>query len=673
MFADISLKRTAEPGGGGAAPFPLAGFFRRPSLAAVVRDLAMQALFHLGIAPRQAAVDTAMQAPATAKLQLPILNVGLPQSGSQEVLDFFGCGGMKTSHYHCEADCTGARAGFDSCKMQAMRNYCGSCVTDNIKAGTPPLTGCGDYDVWAKLDGPWLALDAPAGDCILPQVRSLDAIHEAYPHATLVLPIIPAAKWVQMVTNGNATRGTLRQNLRKCNLADTDHPCPADCVDDDVKFAAFYDAHSQSIRKWAEKYPTHQLIEINVEGQDAGSKLGAATGIKGTCWPEKKIWTPVADEKPAFDDGSYRPPQQQQQQPVISTVVTQQEPAAQQESTPQSAAEKATNDAIAEDQLKTEAAASALADAAAKAAVDQQKAQKAALESAAEAAAAKAKEDQKSRTDASDQVAKDQAQRAAQAAEVTGAPVPEPPVTPEIPSVPVDPGYDHTGCKDEKCAKRARHAAEKQAQKEAEAAEVQRVAEEEKQQAKDAVAAAKEAKRSEKERIKNENEAMKQAEIDNSKAKSPDGAITPKDRDPNIVCVSFKEGVNEDWCYAACTNGVCPPDAAKDCMCATGGEGGQSSGNPEGPGGAAQATSAQATPAQATPAVVPNPNPNPALACASIGAGVSDSWCTNSCKPPDGGTVNCPEAMCKCDDTAENVLRARAVGAAATMAAFSRF
>ena len=161
---------------------------------------------------------------------------------------------------------------------------------------------------------------------------------------------------------------------------------------------------------------------------------------------------------------------------------------------------------------------------------------------------------------------------------------------------------------------------------------------------------------------------MKEAEIDNSKTKSGENAITPKDRDPNIVCVSFKEGVNEDWCYAACTNGVCPPDAAKDCMCATGGEGGQSSGNPEGPGGAAQAT-----PAQATPAVVANPNPNPALACASIGAGVSDSWCTNSCKPPDGGTVNCPEAMCKCDDKAEIVLRARAVGAAATMAAFSRF
>ena len=274
----------------------------------------MQALlFHLGIAPRQAAVDTAMQEPAGAKLQMPILNVGLPQSGSQEVLDFFGCGGMKTSHYKCEANCSGERAGLDSCKMPVMKNYCGSCVTDNVKAGSPPLTGCGDYDVWAKLDGPWLALDAPAADCMLPQIRSLDAIHEAYPHATLVLPLFPAAKWVQMVTSGNETHGTLRQNLRKCNLADTDYPCTADCVDDDEKFAAFYDAHSQAIRNWVEKYPTHELIEINLEGEDAGTQLAGATGIKATCWPEKKIEVPAADKTAALDYG--KPQQQQQQQP----------------------------------------------------------------------------------------------------------------------------------------------------------------------------------------------------------------------------------------------------------------------------------------------------------------------------------------------------------------------
>ena len=39
------------------------------------------------------------------------------------------------------------------------------------------------------------------------------------------------------------------------------------------------------------------------------------------------------------------------------------------------------------------------------------------------------------------------------------------------------------------------------------------------------------------------------------------------DKDPDVVCVSFKEGLSEDWCYTACTNGVCPPKAAKDCMC----------------------------------------------------------------------------------------------------------
>ena len=100
----------------------------------------------LGIAPRQTTVtETVMQPPVAAELHLPILNVGLPQSGSANILDFFECGGMKTSHYHCQTDCGGDRAELDSCKQGSLKSYCGTCVVDNIRAGTPPLTGCGDY------------------------------------------------------------------------------------------------------------------------------------------------------------------------------------------------------------------------------------------------------------------------------------------------------------------------------------------------------------------------------------------------------------------------------------------------------------------------------------------------------------------------------------------------
>ena len=37
--------------------------------------------------------------------------------------------------------------------------------------------------------------------------------------------------------------------------------------------------------------------------------------------------------------------------------------------------------------------------------------------------------------------------------------------------------------------------------------------------------------------------------------------------DSGHVCVSLKDGLSEDWCYTACPNALCPPEAAGDCMC----------------------------------------------------------------------------------------------------------
>ena len=84
---------------------------------------------------------------------------------------------------------------------------------------------------------------------------------------------------------------------------------------------------------------------------------------------------------------------------------------------------------------------------------------------------------------------------------------------------------------------------------------------------------AKDEEKRDKQRMKEEEEALKRAEIDNSKNLEPAEPITPaNNHDPNVVCVSFNEEVSEDWCYAACLGGICPPDAATDCMCSKGAE-----------------------------------------------------------------------------------------------------
>ena len=153
-------------------------------------------------------------------------------------------------------------------------------------------------------------------------------------------------------------------------------------------------------------------------------------------------------------------------------------------------------------------------------------------------------------------------------------------------------------------------------------------------------------------------------------------------KDPDIVCVSFKEGLSEDWCYAACTNGICPPEAAGDCMCGKGAPGKQQQAQAAqqgmtkdwasgavlpkaaeapalvapsavavAPSAVAVAPVAQLPVAVAPAAVAEDGTPLPSLAaptdpsCISLKTGTPDFWCQNTC----GAQTNyCPEDTCKC-------------------------
>jgi len=104
-------------------------------------------------------------------------------------------------------------------------------------------------------------------------------------------------------------------------------------------------------------------------------------------------------------------------------------------------------------------------------------------------------------------------------------------------------------------------------------AEARRLAEAEKKMAQDEKERAKKEEEALKEREEKQKQAAEKVAVDNNEAVGSRGEpVTPKNRDPNVVCVVFEEGVTEDWCYAACMNGVCPFEAKGKCMCAKGAE-----------------------------------------------------------------------------------------------------
>ena len=92
-------------------------------------------------AAEQQAVAPAAAPTSLPKLAvpLPIINLGMPKSGSSSVHDFFKCGGFNSAHLLCNDG-----MGSGSCPANAAGTCrCGSCMHENLVAGRPIFEGCG--------------------------------------------------------------------------------------------------------------------------------------------------------------------------------------------------------------------------------------------------------------------------------------------------------------------------------------------------------------------------------------------------------------------------------------------------------------------------------------------------------------------------------------------------
>ena len=221
-------------------------------------------------ASAQAAVLPDGALAARAPLKLPIINLGLPKSGSTSLRDFFSCGNLTASHFKCN----GAP--------------CGMCVDQNLQAGRPALHGCGDYHVWAQLD--WAPIGLPIQkkkQCFFPQLSALKELHEQYPEATFVLPTRPPRHWIASVDNWQHADYRMREVLAACNLPGL----PSGRKPSDTELASFYVQHSRTVRTFVANHPSHTLIEFDLEEPDVAQKLALVSGVPATCWGKSNCKT----------------------------------------------------------------------------------------------------------------------------------------------------------------------------------------------------------------------------------------------------------------------------------------------------------------------------------------------------------------------------------------------
>jgi len=125
------------------------------------------------------------------KLPTPVIVLGYPKSGTTSVWNFFNCSGVVSQHYCAK----GVTKNHPPCEKGLMV----SCVLKNMAQDRPMLEGCGDYQVYAQIDGErprgpgnrGALLENGQSDLtftmrhFLPQHFHLDKLHDDFPNATV--------------------------------------------------------------------------------------------------------------------------------------------------------------------------------------------------------------------------------------------------------------------------------------------------------------------------------------------------------------------------------------------------------------------------------------------------------------------------------------------------------
>jgi hypothetical protein len=216
-------------------------------------------------------------------LPAPILVVGMPKTGTTSIRDFFRCNGHNASHWKCATD-TMTMGDPGSLRKKALKGkYCAQVIKDNIASNRPALQGTGNYQVYAQMDVELPDVAVTQGvlpfACYMPQVNDLEKLSASYPKATFILNTRNASRWVHSLR----TFLDFDEKLKKCDLKGF----PAGTGDTDEEFEAFFHQHSQNIRDFVKKHPSHKLIEVDIEDPNAGHILADAFGQSPECWVKR--------------------------------------------------------------------------------------------------------------------------------------------------------------------------------------------------------------------------------------------------------------------------------------------------------------------------------------------------------------------------------------------------
>ena len=194
---------------------------------------------------------------------LPILNVGMPKLGSTSLFYYFNCKGLNATHWNLN-----------------VTEFEGLCMRDAARVNLPPLATCAPHthaitqmDVAFPMGSAYGQGRVPNAfqttekrdDCFFPQLSLLEAIHNESPNATLILTFRPMADWTKSILNWYS----MLERLQQCHLPNLPRGTPAFLEKNHTSeleetMTRFFCSHVLHVRNFVAKYPSHNLIELDL-------------------------------------------------------------------------------------------------------------------------------------------------------------------------------------------------------------------------------------------------------------------------------------------------------------------------------------------------------------------------------------------------------------------------
>lgn len=205
-----------------------------------------------------------VNAPVQLKVPTPVFVLSLPKSGTTTTHSFFKCGlGKRRSTHHWFKNATGGH------------DRLGVCMGENVRAGRPLLQSCQDFHVYSDVGAIWSTETQPRQHyCYYPSIHGLDDLASNYPSATIIVVRRNATQWASSASKWNNLLG------RISTFCEGVPPVHA-TLDD---WAAFYTAHNQRVRDYAEQQPGWRFFEYQLESPTIGEELETDIGIPASCW-----------------------------------------------------------------------------------------------------------------------------------------------------------------------------------------------------------------------------------------------------------------------------------------------------------------------------------------------------------------------------------------------------